>query len=93
MRLEMLRGDKMSAAGIQQRLKVIFAAMVASVALFARHRHCQMELPAAHAAGRKIDVAAQGAFAGLGFSSERIDVIGEEFLCGGDIDFSLIFLH
>ena len=50
-------------------------------------------LPCAHSTRREVNVAAQSTFAGLGFSSERIDVIREKLLRRGDIDFAFIFPH
>jgi len=50
-------------------------------------------LPGAHAARGHFDVATESAFARLVLPGNGVDVVGEEFLRGGDVNLALIFLH
>src|SRR5262249_57217040 len=91
---KMLRGEKIVAAGVtgsSGKSHLPRHGGIGSLILHGAGRAVR-RLPSTHTTRRHLDVATERAFAWFVFAGNRIHMIGEKFLCGRDVNLSLIFL-
>ena len=95
MPLQVLRSEEIHAASVARSGSEFHLCCELRVRDLVLHRASGTErgLPRTHAARRQINMSAERALAGLGFSGETVDVIRQKLLRQIDVNLAFIFRH